>query len=61
MPENEKMICPKCGVEMNCHAEKVDYAAGSAEGDAIDADIGETVEEFHTCPKCGRTLSRRAL
>ena len=60
MPENEKMICPKCGVEMNCHAEKVDYAAGLAETDAIDSELGGIVEEFHTCPECGLMLSRRA-
>jgi ribosomal protein S27AE len=60
MAESEKMICPKCGVEMNRHAEKVDYAAGLADPDASDADFGGVVEEFHTCPSCGQTFSRRA-
>ncbi|MBC7929773.1 MAG: hypothetical protein H7Z38_04310 [Rubrivivax sp.] len=60
MGENEKMVCPTCDVEMNCHAEKIDYAVGLAEPDAIDPDLGGVVEEFHTCPECGQTLSRRA-
>jgi ribosomal protein S27AE len=60
MAESEKMICPRCGVEMNRHAEKIDYAAGLAEPEAVDAELGGVVEEFHTCPSCGQTLSRRA-
>ena len=60
MEERGKMICPRCGVEMNRHAEKVDYAAGLAEPGAADPDFGGVVEEFHTCPECGQTLSRRA-
>jgi ribosomal protein S27AE len=54
------MICPKCGVEMNFHAEKIDYEAGLAVQDALDLDIGGVVEEFHTCPECGQTLMRPA-
>ncbi|HYH85126.1 MAG TPA: hypothetical protein VEX60_06555 [Pyrinomonadaceae bacterium] len=61
MVDSGKMICPTCGVEMNCHAEKIDYAAGLAEPDAIDEDLGGVVEEFHTCPECGQTLARRSV
>jgi predicted RNA-binding Zn-ribbon protein involved in translation (DUF1610 family) len=60
MAESGKMICPKCGVEMNRHAEKVDYGAGLAEPGSADPDFGGVVEEFHTCPQCGQTLARRA-
>jgi ribosomal protein S27AE len=60
MAENEKMICPVCGVEMNHHADKIDYTAGLAEPEASDAELGGIVEEFHTCPKCGLTLARPA-
>jgi ribosomal protein S27AE len=60
MADSEKMICPKCGVEMNFHAEKIDYDAGLAGQDASDLDIGGVVEEFHTCPECGQTLMRPA-
>jgi predicted RNA-binding Zn-ribbon protein involved in translation (DUF1610 family) len=60
MTEREKMVCPDCGVEMNRHAEKVDYTADPAEAGAFDPDLGGRLEEFHTCPECGRTHSRRA-
>ncbi len=55
----EKMICPDCGVEMNHHADKIDYTAHD-EAQAIDPDFGGVVEEAHTCPVCGRTHTRRA-
>jgi hypothetical protein len=45
---------------MNRHAEKVDYSSGLADPEAADQDFGGVVEEFHTCPECGQTLSRRA-
>ena len=41
------MICPRCGVPMNHHAEKLKYATGR-------------IEEMHTCPSCGTTLERPA-
>ena len=59
MARREKMICPHCGVEMNFHAEKVDYAA-ALEGERPDPDFGGVVEEAHSCPLCGRTAVRRA-
>jgi ribosomal protein S27AE len=61
MVEKTKMSCPDCGVEMNHHAEKIDYAAAFDEGDAIDADFGGVVEEAHCCPACGMTLTRKAV
>jgi len=60
MTENEKMICPDCGAEMNHHADKLDYAAGLDDAEAFDSELGGVVEEFHTCPACGQTLARRA-
>ena len=51
-----KMICPDCGVEMNFHAEKVNYSE-SMNG-AVDPVFGGIVEEAHTCPNCGKTLLR---
>jgi predicted RNA-binding Zn-ribbon protein involved in translation (DUF1610 family) len=56
----DKMTCPDCGVEMNHHADKIDYAGGLEEGGAIDPDFGGHVEEAHACPVCGRTHLRRA-
>jgi predicted RNA-binding Zn-ribbon protein involved in translation (DUF1610 family) len=59
MTESDRMVCPTCGVEMNLHAEKVDYTDASDEAEGLDPDLGGVVEEFHTCPECGRTLARR--
>jgi ribosomal protein S27AE len=56
----EKMICPDCGVEMNHHADKIDYTAALEDDAAIDPAFGGVVEEAHTCPSCGRTRLRRA-
>ena len=60
MNERGKMVCPDCGVEMNRHAAKVDYTAEPASADPPDPDFGGHLEEFHTCPSCGRTHTRRA-
>jgi len=59
MTERKKLVCPTCGVEMNRHAEKVVYAAPGAGEEELDRDLGGVLEEFHTCPECGRTLSPR--
>ncbi|MDT7809325.1 MAG: hypothetical protein QOJ70_3138 [Acidobacteriota bacterium] len=60
MSERAGMVCPDCGAEMNQHAEKVAYTAVPSDAAAFDPELGGVVEEFHTCPECGRTLSRRA-
>ena len=60
MGERSKMVCPDCGVEMNCHAEKVDYGAALDGAAEVDPVLGGVVEEFHTCPKCGATHARPA-
>jgi predicted RNA-binding Zn-ribbon protein involved in translation (DUF1610 family) len=60
MPEVKKMICPDCGLEMNHHAEKIDYAAAFDDPAAIDPELGGVLEEAHTCPGCGKTALRRA-
>jgi ribosomal protein S27AE len=56
----EKMICPDCGVEMNHHADKIDYSAALEDGAGLDPAFGGIVEEAHTCPVCGRTHLRPA-
>jgi predicted RNA-binding Zn-ribbon protein involved in translation (DUF1610 family) len=49
------MICADCGVEMNHHAMKIDYAV-----DDQDGVFGGVVKEAHTCPECGNSELRRA-
>ena len=58
MSERGKMVCPDCGAEMNRHAEKVDHTAGDDAAEGFDPALGGVVEEFHTCPDCGRTHTR---
>jgi len=58
MPK-KKMICPRCGAEMNNHAEKISYetAEGNRNPDAV---FGGVVDKIHTCPGCANVESRAA-
>ena len=60
MTESTRMVCPDCGVEMNPHAEKVEYTDAGPEDEGFDPALGGVLEEFHSCPDCGRTRTRRA-
>lgn len=55
-----KMICPRCGVEMNHHCDKLVYVADPQDAGATDPSLGGFIEEFHSCPKCGGGASRHA-
>ena len=61
MAEGNRMVCPDCGVEMNRHAEKLDYTAMLNEPESVDPDLGGILEEAHTCPECGQTVVRRSV
>lgn len=54
MQRASKMVCPDCGVEMNHHANKVEYGEGGVE------ELGGRLLEAHACPSCGRTATREA-
>ncbi len=56
MSTTNRITCPDCGVEMNHHADKLDY--GTAPGDPADAEAGGVIIEAHTCPGCGRAETR---
>jgi len=58
--QKPKMKCPECRVDMNNHAEKIDYSAALKEPEKADPYLGGIVQEFHTCPKCGSCASRKA-
>lgn len=60
MPQTSPLMCPQCSIEMNYHAEKIDYLAALTDSDAIDPDFGGILEEVHTCPGCGQVGTRRA-
>jgi len=54
-----KLRCPKCGAEMNRHAEKLVYPENAAEARRVDSVLGGLLEETHACPRCGNIESRR--
>lgn len=62
-PASSKIVCPHCGEQMNHHAEKIVYSTGRLPGEVAgpDRDVVPrvTLEEFHSCPNCGQTESRR--
>jgi len=58
--QKSKMICPKCGAEMNHHADKLIYPASTEDVKKINAALGGMIEEIHGCPACGAVESRRS-
>ncbi|HEX5022385.1 MAG TPA: hypothetical protein VFX54_17085 [Candidatus Binatia bacterium] len=54
-----KLNCPKCGSEMNHHANKLVYPSEKLKTQAIDPALGGLIEETHGCPACGAVMSRR--
>jgi predicted RNA-binding Zn-ribbon protein involved in translation (DUF1610 family) len=55
MSTTERLRCPECGVEMNHHADKVDYTSGST-----DPVWHGVLQQVHQCPDCGNIELRRA-
>ena len=60
MTDTKKMTCNDCGIEMNHHADKIDYTSGIADPAAGNLELGGVLEEFHSCPGCGKTALRTA-
>jgi DNA-directed RNA polymerase subunit M/transcription elongation factor TFIIS len=52
-----RLLCPRCGGQMNFHAEKIDRSADPAEADAS---LDGVLAQFHTCPACKYVLERSA-
>jgi ribosomal protein S27AE len=59
-PTAVKMICPNCHVEMNHHCDKLVHASESQQANQLDDGAGGVLQEFHSCPNCGRGGSRHA-
>lgn len=55
----ETIRCPKCGTEMNHHADKLVHSA-TADEPGFDPSLDGFVEETHACPACGNVVARRA-
>ena len=47
--------CPDCGIDMNHHADKVDY---SVEPGSAGLELGGVLQEVYCCPGCGKTATR---
>jgi predicted RNA-binding Zn-ribbon protein involved in translation (DUF1610 family) len=58
--QKTKMICPKCGDEMNHHADKLVHPLTPQEVEDVNVTLGGLIEETHCCPGCGAVESRRA-
>lgn len=54
-----KMICPKCGGEMNHHADKLLDPITPEDRRHFNAALGGMIEEMHYCPRCGAVASRK--
>jgi predicted RNA-binding Zn-ribbon protein involved in translation (DUF1610 family) len=57
---SSKLICPKCGDELNHHADKLIYSGARGNAAAIDPSLGGLIEESHCCPGCGTIESKIA-
>jgi ribosomal protein S27AE len=55
-----RMICPKCGDEMNHHADKLVESVNAADAEHVDPALGGLIEETHSCPACGAVASKIA-
>lgn len=60
LDKTEKMICPRCGAEMNHHSDKMVYCNDPQEAVPCDSAVRGHIEEFHACPICGAGASRQA-
>lgn len=60
LDKTEKMICPRCGAEMNHHSDKILYFSDLQEAVSSDSAVCGHTEEFHSCPICGAGATRRA-
>ena len=56
---SNKMLCPKCGAEMNHHADKLVDLGRPEDAQRMNATLGGVIEEIHFCPACGAVASRR--
>jgi hypothetical protein len=56
--QKSKMICKKCGAEMNHHADKLVDPGRYNDGSHINSLLGGMILEMHCCPECGAVDSR---
>ena len=61
MKQTAPMRCPKCGAQMNHHADKVVPPSEPIEAQQVDPEFGGVVHEAHAGPRCGAIATRRAV
>jgi len=54
--KKEKIICKECGIDMNFHAEKINYSKMYGYDHPVLSE-DELIDEIHTCPECGKSES----
>jgi predicted RNA-binding Zn-ribbon protein involved in translation (DUF1610 family) len=59
MAARVRLKCPKCGAEMNHHADKLVEPITREDVADVDPALGGVIEEMHGCPRCGNVESRR--
>ena len=57
--QKSKMICLKCGAEMNHHADKLVDPVTPEDWKHFNYTLGGMIEEMHCCPGCGAVASRK--
>ncbi len=60
----EKMNCPKCGTQMNHHADKANPSATLSESETVTVDhelAGILEVHAYACPTCRNTELRKAV
>lgn len=55
----EKILCPKCGAQMNHHANKLNYTTALSELEAVGSDYRGILDAVHTCPNCRNVAVRK--
>ena len=53
------MICPRCGAQMNHHADKVDVSSVRDGLTATDRTLDGILQNVYACPNCGNVEMRR--
>lgn len=53
----KKMKCKDCGIDMNFHAEKINYSEMYEHARPVSSE-DELIDEIHTCPECGKSENR---
>lgn len=51
-----KHHCPKCGVEMNYHADKMNQLILIQTKEALGTEFNGVIEAVYACPICGDTI-----